>query len=340
MAGSAGSGGKVGGKGDARPGPARVPSKKKPGAGGSSGGPGNRTLPAPRSGVSPTLIAWGSVGIVIVIVAVLVVIKVTNGSTSTATPGGSVNAASANIVAAVTGVPWSVVNQIGIPPSSATSSSSSPNVVMPLTVKNQPALTSNGHPAVVYVGAEYCPYCAAERWAIVEALSRFGTFSGLKETTSSGTDAFPNTITFSFAGSTYTSSYITFLPSEIFSNTPVSGGGYTALDKMTTVESNLFTKYDSNTYFPSSNSPQSFPFIDLGNRVFVQGSSYTPGNLTNLDDSQVVADLVQPSTVVAQSINGTASYLTAAVCSLTGQQPSKVCSQSAIVKASQALKLS
>ena len=47
---------------------------------------------------------------------------------------------------------------------------------------HQPArapLTANGKPEVLYMGAEYCPYCAAERWAMIVALSRFGTFSGL-----------------------------------------------------------------------------------------------------------------------------------------------------------------
>ena len=48
--------------------------------------------------------------------------------------------------------------------------------VSPLTATTgQPALTSGGKPEILYVGAEYCPYCAAERWAMVVALSRFGT---------------------------------------------------------------------------------------------------------------------------------------------------------------------
>ena len=42
----------------------------------------------------------------------------------------------------------------------------------------------DGKPRIVYMGAEYCPYCATERWAMVNALSRFGTFSNLKITTS------------------------------------------------------------------------------------------------------------------------------------------------------------
>ena len=38
------------------------------------------------------------------------------------------------------------------------------------------ALTGpSGSPELFYYGAEYCPYCAAERWSVVIALSRFGT---------------------------------------------------------------------------------------------------------------------------------------------------------------------
>jgi thiol-disulfide isomerase/thioredoxin len=32
----------------------------------------------------------------------------------------------------------------------------------------------DGKLLVFFMGAEYCPYCAAERWAIVRALQRFG----------------------------------------------------------------------------------------------------------------------------------------------------------------------
>jgi hypothetical protein len=34
---------------------------------------------------------------------------------------------------------------------------------------------------MLYIGAEYCPYCAAERWPLVMALSKFGTFSNLPQ---------------------------------------------------------------------------------------------------------------------------------------------------------------
>src|ERR1700722_14197678 len=76
-------------------------------------------------------------------------------------------------------------------------------------------LTSGGKPEIVYVGAEYCPYCAAERWALTAALSRFGTFSNLHYIHSSSTDVYPSTPTLTFYKSTYTSKYVDFQPVEI-----------------------------------------------------------------------------------------------------------------------------
>jgi hypothetical protein len=59
---------------------------------------------------------------------------------------------------------------------------------------------------VLYAGAEYCPFCAAERWALATALSRFGTFTNLGTTASAGGQEYaPNTATLSFHGATYTS---------------------------------------------------------------------------------------------------------------------------------------
>src|SRR5580700_7583712 len=74
----------------------------------------------------------------------------------------------------------------------------------------QPLTGSTGKPEFFYAGAEYCPYCAAERWAMVVALSKFGTFSNLSQTTSSSTDGYPSTPTFTFYQSVYTSQYIDF----------------------------------------------------------------------------------------------------------------------------------
>jgi hypothetical protein len=52
---------------------------------------------------------------------------------------------------------------------------------------------TSGKPIVLYVGGEFCPYSAAERWSPVVALSRFGAFSNLALLRSSSTDMFPDT---------------------------------------------------------------------------------------------------------------------------------------------------
>ena len=96
----------------------------------------------------------------------------------------------------------------------------------PKAVTNGTPLTANGKPEMLYMGAEYCPYCAAERWAMIEALSRFGTFSGLSTIHSASANGagqaepYPNTPTWTFHGSSYTSKYLTFTPVEIADQHP------------------------------------------------------------------------------------------------------------------------
>ena len=42
-------------------------------------------------------------------------------------------------------------------------------------------LVDGGKPLVFFMGAEWCPFCASERWALVAATSRFGKWTGLGE---------------------------------------------------------------------------------------------------------------------------------------------------------------
>ncbi len=88
----------------------------------------------------------------------------------------------------------------------------------------------DGKPEVLYVGAEYCPFCAAERWALVVALSQFGSFTGLKETHSSSSDVYPDTPTLSFYGSTFASTDLDFTSVELATNQAVRGQ-YRILEK-------------------------------------------------------------------------------------------------------------
>src|SRR5207245_1892764 len=72
-------------------------------------------------------------------------------------------------------------------------------------INGQPLLKGpNGHPEVFYLGGEFCPFCAAQRWGMLNALSRFGSFSDLKQIQSLEA----NISTFSFYKSSYSSQYV------------------------------------------------------------------------------------------------------------------------------------
>src|SRR6266581_916085 len=186
-----------------------------------------------------------------------------------------------------------------------------------------PFLTGpTGKPEIFYAGAEYCPFCAAERWAVVVALSRFGTFSKLNQTTSSATDVYPNTPTFTFYQSTYTSQYIDFVAIEETTNQPDGSGGYTTLQTPTAEQQNLISKYDGPPYLSSAGS---IPFIDIGNQYVMQGANYSPDILSGHSWQDIAHDLSNSDLPVTKGIVGSANYLTAAICTATNQQPASVC---------------
>jgi thiol-disulfide isomerase/thioredoxin len=209
------------------------------------------------------------------------------------------------IVDAITSLPASELDGVG-------QGSVKSNI---LAVVGKPLTGTTGKPEVFYLGAEYCPYCAAERWPMIIALSRFGTFSGLETTSSSSTDVYPNTPTFTFKNATYTSQYIDFRSVE----TEDRNGN--PLQSPTAADQALVTSYDKGG---------SIPFVDLGNRYAFAGSNYFPDSLAGMSWQEVADSLQQPGTPQAQAILGSANLITAAVCKLTGDQPAAVCSSAAI----------
>jgi hypothetical protein len=267
------------------------------------------------------LIAGGAVIVVIAVVVAFIVVK-TNKSPSTASPGASISGAPTgssltSVISTLTSVPTSATDAAG---------SGGSAVTKPQTITGNPAaLTSGGKPDMLYIGAEYCPYCAAERWSMIVALSRFGTFSGLQTMRSSSTDTDPNTPTWTFAHSTYTSKYVSFSPVEMFTNIPDGSGGYTTLQTPTSAQNALFKQYDAPPYVSSTQYDESYPFVDFGNKYLIVGASYSPQVLAGLSWSQIATDLTNSSSPVAQSVNATANYMTAALCKLTNNQPASAC---------------
>jgi len=213
--------------------------------------------------------------------------------------------ATQKVVAAITSIPASELDAVG--------KGSANNVIKPVSGS---ALTGpTGHPEVFYLGAEYCPYCAAERWPLIIALSRFGSFTGLKTTTSSSSDVYPNTPTFTFHGATYTSQYVDFVSVE------TTDRDRNPLESPTAAQQALVNQYDTSG---------SIPFVDFGNRYAFSGAMYLPDVLSGMSWQAVADTLLQPDSNQAKAILGSANLITAAVCRLTSDQPASVCSSATV----------
>jgi hypothetical protein len=261
-------------------------------------------------------IAGSLIAVVVVAIGVLVGVKfASNSNTPDATASRA--PASAAVIQGVTTVPTGTYDTVGSGTINA----------MPNTISNQTPLVSNGKPLLLYVGAEYCPFCAAERWGMVAALSRFGTFSNLGQTHSSTTDTFPNTQTLSFHGSTYTSQYLEFQGVEETTNVQ-SGNSYTPLDTLTAAQNATLTKYNAAPYVPAS-AAGSIPFIDFGNLAISSGASFSPQLLAGKSADQIATALANPSDPIAKAVLGQANAFTNLICQMTKNQPSTVCSTTA-----------
>jgi hypothetical protein len=278
------------------------------------------------------------VALVLAVLVTMVVIKATGGPASASLSSSSPRTgshASASSTGA-TALPSGVLADVTSVTTATLASVGRPNgLALPAKVTGHPSLLtgSDRQPEVLYVGAEYCPYCAAERWALVEALSRFGTFSGLSATHSSSTDVYPDTRTFSFYGSTYTSQYLDFVAVEEATNQP-DGSGYSALQTPTAAQQQILTDDDTSPY---TSSPGSIPFLDIGGRYLFIGASYTPQLLSGLSMQAIASQLNNPSSAVAQAIDGTANEITAAISLITGDQPAAVADSSTISAIARAL---
>jgi hypothetical protein len=233
--------------------------------------------------------------------------------------GAATTAAGAKLETSLSTIPLASYDSVG------TGTTSTP----PKVLSGSKPMTEGGKPRILYVGAEYCPFCAAERWAMVSALMRFGSFSNLGQTTSAHGDVYPDTPTLSFHGATYTSKYLAFKGYETESN-QVQGTGYAPLDKLSTADGVIFDKYDNPPYFTSQGS---IPFIDFGGTFATQGASYTPQLFAGLTHQQVADQIADPSTDISKAVLGTANTFSAAICQLTKGQPSKVCTSQGVVAA-------
>jgi uncharacterized protein DUF929 len=198
--------------------------------------------------------------------------------------------------------------------------------VTPLVSISGSTLKSGTKLEFLYIGADYCPFCAAERWSIIVALSKFGNFTGIEYMQSSSTDVYASTATFSFVNTTFKSQYnISFV--EVETQDRLRNN----LQPVSSQEQNLLNQYD-----PGG----SIPFVDVAGQYAIQppssspntyaGAQFSPAVINPLGGSplnwtQIGSQLNDHNSAVAQAIDGAANTIIRAICQVDGGEPSSLC---------------
>lgn len=156
-------------------------------------------------------------------------------------------------------------------------------------------------PALVFAGTDSCPYCAVRRWAVVKALSAFGTWSHLKKMVFMST--------FDLASSHYHSPYVAFK--------------YTSMEELRLTQREARELLKGNPY---------------GGTLWLLAADRNTAN-TNLDPALIekfsftsVREQLRngtPSTLTHE-INAEANALTAIMCHADGMQPQSACERPVI----------
>ncbi len=189
-----------------------------------------------------------------------------------------------------------------------------------------PALVdANNLPIVFFVGSESCGPCAAERWSLVVALSRFGTFGHLPLFVTGSGPTNSRFSTFTFIGATYTSEYVALAGFE------EADSAGKPLETLTTKGLQLLSTYDAPPYVTASQK-EGVPWLDVANQYALQGSSYSPALIVGLDWGHIATRLSSADDPVTRAIVGSANYLTAAICKATSLQPASVCTAAPIAE--------
>ena len=247
------------------------------------------------------IIAAVSVGVAVVVVAVVVVLGLSSGKASAAprTPRSDVDSQHLQSVPISTLV--EAANKVT-------------NLNAPSALTGAP-LTSGGKPQMLYIGAEFCPICATERWPMMVALSHFGTFTDVKQTSSAVSDG--DIPTLSFYGSSFDSPDLVFTPVETLTNQP-QGNTYKRLQTPTPAQAALWSK--------DLGGQLTFPYINIGGKYMLNTSQFPDTVLEGASFSQIMSDVGDNSTTIGLNIDAAAGALVKYVCNTTGDKPAATCS--------------
>lgn len=263
-----------------------------------------------------------AIGVVVAVLGTLLLVKVVGSSSGPRTHTALAPTPSA-VLAEVTGVPDGVYDAVGV-------ASPTVPIVAPTAVAG-PELTATDDgtsvPVILFIGAEYCSFCAAERWPLVVALSRFGSFSRLYDVQSSPIDFAPNTPTFSFVGVRYHSPYLVFRAYETASDV-LGRNGYARLERVPASLAAAERAVDPHTVLP---------VVDVANQLVAKEAALSPITFATMSREQIAGGLADPTNPVTRSIVASANYLTAAICHTDAQRPASVCASAGVRAADAAL---
>ena len=236
--------------------------------------------PGDRRPSRPARLAWGAVIAILLGVVGLVTYALTHVSSPTAPVTPAVT--SPAVLATLSSVPSSTFDAIGVTAPGTT--------LTPPSVVAAPPPSGN-RPEVLFVGSEFCPFCAAERWPLVVALARFGTFTRLHNSSSAAQSVFPDTSTFTFADAVYSSRYVTLTGVELYSDTTGPDGTFTRLARLTPSQAALVARYSPQGDGVTTGSS---PFVDVAGRLIAVTSGLSPALLAGQSQSQIAGEIAVP----------------------------------------------
>jgi hypothetical protein len=242
------------------------------------------------------------------------------------------------VLATLSTVPSSTFDAVGV-------SAPGTTLTAPTVIDGTAPRSAGTKPDVLFVGAEFCPFCAAERWPLVVALARFGTFTELHDTSSAAQTVFADTPTFTFDEVGYTSRYVTLTGIELYSDTVGPDGTFTRLARLTPAEAALVARYTPRT---SGVTAGSSPFVDVAGRLVADTSGFSPALLAGQSQAQIAQEIAKATPQVpvvagttvpptGQAVIAVANQLSAGICAATGQRPADVCRSKGVRTAAAAL---
>jgi thiol-disulfide isomerase/thioredoxin len=173
-------------------------------------------------------------------------------------------------------------------------------------ITDEPLKRSTGKSLVFFMGAGFCPFCAAERWAIVEALKNFGTWEGLVEDMSAGHDEkYLNVPTLNFASAKYSSQFVEFVGRE------TADRNFEPLQELDAKDYEILDTF---------NPDQIIPFLLVDGQFMQVGAGYSPKLIEGMDHSAVRSELQDPSSEIRKAIRDEIDNITALICKSIGEK--------------------